>query len=159
MRHKVLFVESISAVEKVSLCSKAGWLSLAPGVGCLLWGSNKASLPPPPPNPPPPSRLVSSRALIFIFQRVSPTLSYTSHLPGIKTHLPQGISLYPPNRYEPFFMIVIVWFFQSHLLRKVLAAQPWVEACQHRAQLLLFPIAGERNCFTTVEITSGWKTK
>ena len=74
--------------------------------------------------------------------------------PRRKSHLHQGISVYPPNTYWSFLMTVIVWFFPSHLLWKVLAAQPWVEACQHRAQLLSFPIAGERNCVTTVEITS-----
>ena len=74
--------------------------------------------------------------------------------PRRKSHLHQGISVYPPNTYWSFLMTVIVWFFPSHLLWKVLAAQPWVEACQHSAQLLSFPIAGERNCVTTVEITS-----
>ena len=101
----------------------------------------------------------SSLEFTLIFQRVSPTLSYSSHPPGTKTHLPQGISVYPPNTYSSFLMIVIVWFFPSHLLWKVLASQPWVDACQHSAQLLSFPIAGERNCVTTFEITPGWKRK
>ena len=34
-----------------------------------------------------------------------------------------------------------------------------MEACQQRAQLLLFPIAGERNCVTTFEITSKGETE
>ncbi len=43
-------------------------------------------------------------------------------------YLPQGISVYPPNTYRPFLMMVTVSRFPSHLLWKVLTAQPLVEA-------------------------------
>ena len=106
----------------------------------------------------------------FIISQIEPRLPQFGFLRGLmlilltpslllprprrKRYLRQGISVYPPNTYGSFLMTVIVWFFPSHLLWKVLAAQPWVEVCQHSAQLLSFPIAGERNCVTTVEIIS-----
>ena len=40
----------------------------------------------------------------------------------------QGMSVYPPNTYGPFLMIVTVCLFPSHLLWKVLTAQPCMEA-------------------------------
>ena len=64
----------------------------------------------------------------------------------MKVYLPQGISVYPPNTYWPFLMMVTVFGLWSQLMWKVLTAQPCLEARWHSSHREDFPTAGARKC-------------
>ena len=64
----------------------------------------------------------------------------------MKIYLPQAISVYPPNTYWPFLMMVTVFGLWSQLVWKVLTAQPCVEARWHSNHCELFPTAGDKKC-------------
>ena len=64
----------------------------------------------------------------------------------MKVYLPQAISVYPPNTYWPFLMMVTVCFLRSQLVWKVFTTQPCLEARWHSSHREGFPTAGARKC-------------